>query len=53
MFWQAGFYMRIHKRAFEPLVVNNLVILAGKEGVVRIRGKADLKRVVFVPYWKI
>ena len=25
--------MRIHKRAFEPLVSNNLVIQIGKEGV--------------------
>jgi hypothetical protein len=29
---QAGFYMRIHKMAFEPLVRNNLLIQAGKEG---------------------
>jgi hypothetical protein len=28
---QAGFYMCIHKMAFEPLVGNNLVIQARKE----------------------
>ena len=28
-----GFYIRIHKMAFEPLVGNILLILAGKEGV--------------------
>ena len=45
---KAGFYKRIHKMAFEPLVSNNLLIQVGKGGGQVYINKAEIRDFGFI-----